>query len=177
MIEDPVQLRALGADVRTKILRLLRERAASTKELSEALGVPKGTVGYHVKVLERAGLIHVVATRQVRAITEKYYGRVARLYVLKSDERLPGFLRGGQVGARMLRQAAEELQASEDVHEASAAMHVRLRPVDVRRFQRRLSKLAADLQQAEDAEGETQALAYAFYRPGSALPAPEDDDA
>jgi len=54
---------------------------------------------------------------------------------------------------------------------------MRLRPADVRRFQRRLSKLAADLQQAEDAEGETHALAYAFYRPGSALPAPEDDGA
>ena len=45
--------------------------------------MPKGTVGHHLKVLETAGLVRVVRTRQVRALTEKYYGRVARLFELK----------------------------------------------------------------------------------------------
>ena len=47
---------------------------------------PQGTVGHHLKVLERGGLVRVVRTRQVRALTEKYYGRVARLFVLKTDD-------------------------------------------------------------------------------------------
>jgi hypothetical protein len=39
-------------------------------------------------VLEAAGLVKVVRTRRVRAMTESFYGRVARLFVLKSaDER------------------------------------------------------------------------------------------
>ena len=51
-----------------------------------ALDTPKGTVGHHLKVLEKAGLVRVVRTRKVRALTEKYYGRVARLFVLKSTD-------------------------------------------------------------------------------------------
>ena len=82
VVQDPKQLRALADVVRTKIVFLLRERAASITELAEALSSPKGTVGHHVKVLEQAGLIRVVRTRKVRALTEKYYGRVARLFVL-----------------------------------------------------------------------------------------------
>ena len=90
---------------------MLRERAASTSELAVALEAPKGTVGHHLKVLESAGLIHVVRTRKVRALTEKYYGRVARLFVLKSDEGMPDELRGGALAAMMLRQAADESAA------------------------------------------------------------------
>ncbi|MCL1598733.1 MAG: ArsR family transcriptional regulator, partial [Actinomycetia bacterium] len=37
-----------------------------------------GTGGYHTKVLEDAGLVRVVRTKKVRAMTEKYYGRVGR---------------------------------------------------------------------------------------------------
>ena len=40
---------------RTQLIQLLRDRARSTQELSMELGVPKGTVGHHLKVLESAG--------------------------------------------------------------------------------------------------------------------------
>ena len=49
-----------GGRDRRRILSLLRERAASTTELAQALGQPKGTVGHHVKVTEDAQLIRVV---------------------------------------------------------------------------------------------------------------------
>jgi DNA-binding transcriptional ArsR family regulator len=172
-----VQLRALGHDVRARIVTLLRERAASISELADVLEIPKGTVGHHVKVLERAGLIHVVATRRVRALTEKYYGRVARLFVLQSDESLPPAVKAGALGSLMLRQAADELAASGDVREASAMLHIRVRPADLRRFQRRLNKLAADFQLAEDPEGETHALTYALFRSTASLPPLRGDDA
>ncbi len=80
----PQQLKALGDETRRQILDLLLDRAATTTHLAEALGKPKGTVGYHLKVLEAAGLIRVVRTAQVRAMTEKYYGRVARTIVIKA---------------------------------------------------------------------------------------------
>ena len=60
-----------GTTCARKIVVLLRERAHSTTELAEKLGLPKGTVGHHVKVLEKAGLIRVVRTRKVRALTER----------------------------------------------------------------------------------------------------------
>jgi DNA-binding transcriptional ArsR family regulator len=86
-IEDAVlasthaQLKAVANDTRMDILNLLLERAATVTQLAEALDKPKGTVGYHTKVLEDAGMIRVVRTNKVRAITEKYYGRTGRTVV------------------------------------------------------------------------------------------------
>jgi len=72
------QVRALAHPVRTTVLGLLSERAASVAELAQALGRPKGTVAHHVAVLHRAGLVQVVRTRRVRAVEERFYGRAAR---------------------------------------------------------------------------------------------------
>src|SRR5215208_623529 len=80
------ELRAVADNTRRRILSLLRNRAASTTELAAALGQPKGTVGHHLKVLEEANLIRVVRTRKVRAMTEKYYGRTARLFLFEAEE-------------------------------------------------------------------------------------------
>lgn len=177
VVEDPKQLRALGDAFRARIVMMLRERAASTSELAGVLETPKGTVGHHVKVLEKAGLIRVVRTRKVRALTEKYYGRVARLFVLKGDEGIPDELRGGVLAATMLRQAADELIAAgdPDQNDSSALIHVRLTAEDRRRFEKRLNRLVADLQRAEDVDGTSHALAYALFRAPTPLPpAPVD---
>jgi DNA-binding transcriptional ArsR family regulator len=69
-----VVLGALADKLRLELLEMLRERPASTSELAARLDRPKGTVGHHLKVLERAGLVRVVRTRRVRAVTEKSYG-------------------------------------------------------------------------------------------------------
>jgi DNA-binding transcriptional ArsR family regulator len=82
-------LRALADDVRLRIVAILRERAATTTELAEQVGLAKGTVAHHLKVLESAGLVKVVRTRRVRAMTESFYGRVARLFVIKSTDDKP----------------------------------------------------------------------------------------
>ncbi|MBB5787687.1 ArsR/SmtB family transcription factor [Jiangella mangrovi] len=80
-LTEPAQYRALFDDTRMKIVHLLLERAATTSELAVALDKPKGTVGHHLKVLEYAGLVHVVRTKQVRAIEARYYGRTARVFL------------------------------------------------------------------------------------------------
>ena len=89
VVTETEQLRALADDVRLRIVAILRERAATTTELAENVGLAKGTVAHHLKVLESAGLVKVVRTRRVRALTESFYGRVARLYVIKSTDEKP----------------------------------------------------------------------------------------
>ncbi len=74
------QVRAIGHPLRTTILGLLHERAATVTEMATAVGRPKSTVAHHVNVLQRAGLVQVVRTRRVRAIDERYYGRTARMF-------------------------------------------------------------------------------------------------
>ncbi len=81
-IDTPAQLKALGDPLRSTIVDVVLERAMSVTELAERLDRPRGTIAYHVDVLVDAGLLHVVHTRKVRAIEERFYGRVALTYVL-----------------------------------------------------------------------------------------------
>src|SRR4051794_10145616 len=86
----PSQVKAIGHPVRTTILGLLHERAATVSELAAALERPKSTVAHHVKVLLDAGLVQVVRTRRVRAIEERFYGRTARLLYVSVERAADG---------------------------------------------------------------------------------------
>jgi DNA-binding transcriptional ArsR family regulator len=79
-LTEPAQVKAISHPLRTTILGLLHERAATVSELAVALERPKSTVAHHVKVLNEAGLVQVVRTRRVRAIEERFYGRTARMF-------------------------------------------------------------------------------------------------
>jgi len=137
--------------------------------------MPKGTVGHHVKVLEKADLVRVVRTRQVRALTEKYYGRVARLFVLRSADPVSEF-GGGSLTALMLRQAADEaIAARADEKGETGIVRARLAPADVTRFQKRLSKLLADFHGSADPAGDLHVLTFALFRSSTDLPPPADD--
>ncbi len=164
VVRESEQLRALGDDLRSEIVVLLRENAHSTTELAEKLGLPKGTVGHHVKVLEKAGLIRVVRTRQVRALTEKLYGRTARLFLFKSSDDADGEdVRN--VAAASLRTAVEEmLPLDDDDRTTFAVLRVRLTNADARRFVRRLEKLHEDILAADRQEGEPYGLADALFK-------------
>jgi DNA-binding transcriptional ArsR family regulator len=80
------QVRAISNPLRTSILGLLHERAATVTELAAAVDRPKSTVAHHVKVLAEAGLVQVVRTRRVRAIEERFFGRTARMFVVSLEQ-------------------------------------------------------------------------------------------
>ncbi len=84
------QVRAISDPLRTTILGLLHERAATVTELASAVKRPKGTVAHHVSVLTRAGLLRVVRTRRVRALEERYYGRTARMFYVSLGRHADG---------------------------------------------------------------------------------------
>ena len=86
----PAQVKAIGHPLRTTILGLLHERAATVTELAAALERPKSTVAHHVKVLTEAGLLQVVRTRRVRAIDERFYGRTARMFYVAVERSADG---------------------------------------------------------------------------------------
>jgi len=152
------QIRALGDDLRTKIIALIRDRARSIQELSRELGLPKGTVGHHVKVLEHAGLIRVVRTRQVRAVTEKFYGRTARLFLFEIEDNADA----RTIGAAALRQASYELELAS--HYASwGFVRSRLTSADAKRFERRVKRLIEDFRAAESPDGAAYALVSGFW--------------
>ena len=89
-LTTPSQVKAIGHPLRTTILSLLHERAATVAELAVALDRPKSTVAHHVKVLSQAGLVRVVRTRRVRAIEERFFGRTARMFFVAAERSSEG---------------------------------------------------------------------------------------
>ncbi|HWE14939.1 MAG TPA: winged helix-turn-helix domain-containing protein [Solirubrobacteraceae bacterium] len=72
-IDDPRYVRALAHPLRVRILALLAEGEASPVQLVQRLEATLGTVAYHVRTLEKLGLIEMVATHQRRGATEHVY--------------------------------------------------------------------------------------------------------
>ena len=80
VVTSPAELRAMSHPLRSTLLDLVLERAATVSELAGAVRRPKSTVAHHVKVLVDVGMLRVVRTRRVRAIDERFYGRTARVF-------------------------------------------------------------------------------------------------
>lgn len=157
--------------MRPRIVRLLRDRAQSTTELAQSLGLAKGTVAHHLKTLKRAGLERVVRTRKRRAMTERFYGRTARLFVVRGES-APGTGTRTSFAAASLRQASEEIATApfDENRSTVALLHVRLGDEDLQRFVHRLRRLAKEFSAAEDPRGEPYTLVASIF------PRPAGDD-
>lgn len=160
LVSEPPQLRAIADPFRAQLIQLLRDRARSTQELSEELGVPKGTVGHHLKVLESAGLIRVVRTRKVRAVTEKFYGRTARLFLYQTEDPADG----RAISATTLRQAASEIERG-GRSSGFGLVRARLAEKDMERLERRAQRLLDDFRAADTPGGRPSSLALGFWYP------------
>jgi DNA-binding transcriptional ArsR family regulator len=165
IVSEPAQLRAMADPFRVQLIQLLRDRARSTQELAEQLSMPKGTVGHHLKVLEAAGLIRVVRTRKVRALTEKFYGRTARLFLYQTEDPADG----RAISAVTLRQAANEVDLAPLVA-GFGLVRARLTEKEIDRFERRVKKLMEDFRGADKPGGAPSSLTAGIW-------ATETDDA
>jgi DNA-binding transcriptional ArsR family regulator len=153
VVTEPAQLRALADKLRITLLDLVLERAATVGEFAAAVGRPKSTVAHHVKVLVEAGLLRVVRTRRVRAIDERYYGRVARTIYIgvvdqPGDAQTPVCINGLSVAA------AESVPAHEADDLRSTLAHARIPRERAAEFWERVQALAREFAQIPR-EGDT----------------------
>lgn len=145
-LTTPSQVKALSHAIRTTILGLLHERAATVTELAVALERPKSTIAHHVKVLADAGLVQVVRTRRVRAIEERFYGRTARMFYI-------GIERGPE-GDEMPRDfndfevaAGESAAAFRDGTLWGFLRHARISEAQASEFWQRMAELVTEFDQ------------------------------
>ncbi len=173
VVTAPGQLRALADPLRTTLLDLLHERAATISELAQAVGRPKSTVSYHVNLLLEVGLLQVVRTRRVRAIEERYYGRVARtLYIgvltRPEDKQIVAPING-------LAQAAAEAapaHAADDLR--CTLVHARIPVEEVRNFWAQIQELARQFAQIPRSGDQVYGFAAGLY-PTDAPTLPDAD--
>ncbi len=77
-LETIEQLRAVADELRVRIVEQLTFRAMTVTQLAELFSEAPNKLHYHVRELERVGLLKKVETREKGAILEKYYRAVAK---------------------------------------------------------------------------------------------------
>jgi len=133
VVSDLDALQVLLHPLRIDILETLRT-PASAASVARVLGLPRQKVNYHLKELERAGLVREVEARRTGNFIETLYQAVARTFLVSpeaawSDSRRVDALRHQQalerlvtVGARLQRDAVALLdRAAFDGEEIASA--------------------------------------------------------
>ncbi|MFD9125067.1 ArsR/SmtB family transcription factor [Kitasatospora sp. NPDC059571] len=162
-IETDQQLHAVGSLPRHRVLRVLRDGPATITQIAERLGIAKGSSNYHVKVLAKAGIVHVVDTRRVRGVTEQYYAIAAKAIKLPEP--------GAGEPEHLVRHALADMEAATARDQRTVMLkHVRIGRAAFEEFEERLESLVRELA-ALSTPGEAPAdLLLAFYRPGDTAP-------
>src|SRR5262249_17239813 len=151
---------------RATLCALPLERAATVTELAQAVGRPKSTVAYHVNLLVNAGLLRVVRTRRVRAIDERYYGRVARTFYIGAlsraeDKEVVAAING------LAEAAAESVPAHLADDLRCLLVHARIPIEDVRTFWAQVQEVARRFAQIPRAGNQVYGLVAGLSRPAA----------
>jgi DNA-binding transcriptional ArsR family regulator len=173
VVEDVEALQVLGHPLRIRILELLRE-PGSAATVARAMGETRQKVNYHLKELERVGLVEAVGERRSGNFMETLYESVGRSFLVSprvawSDPRRVDALRQQHslerlvmVGAQLERDAISLLdRAAFDGEEiASAAVEVGVHFADERDRAAFLDEYLETVQKLCDRYGSGAGLPY-----------------
>jgi DNA-binding transcriptional ArsR family regulator len=175
-VATPAQLRAIADPLRSSLLDLTLERAATVSELAAAVGRPRSTVAHHVGVLVEAGMLRVVRTRRVRAIDERFYGRTGRT-INVGVARRPGEATVPVCVNSLSVAAAESVPAHEDDTLYSTLRHVRIPRESASEFWRRVEGLVREFTSLPRRGQTVYGFAVGLYPTDQpVLPEPTADD-
>src|SRR5436190_5501062 len=81
VIEDPAAAEVSLDPVRARLLAELRHPGSATT-LAHRVGLPRQKVNYHLRTLERHGLIELVEERKKGNVTERFLRAIAASFVI-----------------------------------------------------------------------------------------------
>jgi DNA-binding transcriptional ArsR family regulator len=171
------QMRALGDAVRTNITKAIQYQPLTAKEIARRLSMSPGTVGHHLHVLERAGLVQVVALRLVRGTVAKYYTRTARMYGFPANHATDA---APPIELDMATHCRDEVaqtvaEATDDTVCLTYFPHAIVAPDRVDYYAERIEALIAEfLAEAPTPDGKLMGLGAFFFTAPSAIQ-PKDE--
>jgi DNA-binding transcriptional ArsR family regulator len=167
-VSSEEQFKALGHPLRARIVQMTRFRPLTAKQIADELGSTPGAVGHHLQVLERAGLVRVVARRLINNLTvARYYVRTATIFVLDFPRELTG---DTPIELVLLDQVRDELLAALPHVREGTLMdawfpHKQLSPERMRQYWQRIGQLVEDfLREPPDPEGKAYSLFITAFR-------------
>src|SRR5215471_5695393 len=88
------ELRALAHPLRLRLVEEFAGEPRTTMQVAAAMGEPPTRLYHHVNALERAGILKLARTRQVRGTTEKYYEVARKTFGASAGSEITGRMRG-----------------------------------------------------------------------------------
>ncbi|MGO3019110.1 MAG: ArsR/SmtB family transcription factor [Anaerococcus sp.] len=79
------EINIVSDPIRLKIIMTLGATPKTAQNLSDALGVSRSKIHYHLKILEQNGIIEVADTELINGITQKYFLPVAKAFIPNSE--------------------------------------------------------------------------------------------
>jgi DNA-binding transcriptional ArsR family regulator len=86
VIEKPEAIRLIFSEKHNRILKMLAEKELSISDIARSLDINPGSVHYHLKELEKQGLVRQVRQEIKGGIVKKYYRSAAKRICLESPD-------------------------------------------------------------------------------------------
>ncbi|MBS7525503.1 helix-turn-helix domain-containing protein [Fusibacter paucivorans] len=84
VLKDLEQIKAISQQYRLQIVEAFENKPKTAKQIAETMGEPHGRVNYHIKMLEKVGIIELVEEIVKFGVVEKYYCPVAKKMMIDS---------------------------------------------------------------------------------------------
>lgn len=179
-IENVEQLRAIADLLRLRIIDMLLKQPMTVTQLGEVLGEAPAKVHYHVRELEKVGLLRLVETREKGGILEKYYQPIAREFSVEKslisappDEALATMSAIlSQIKDNFLRAFRQALEQKNEKPSMSIGFsRLYLTKEEQEQLARQMAELLKSYEKQRDIEGEREFLASIIVYPETPTPA------
>jgi DNA-binding transcriptional ArsR family regulator len=180
-IETVEQLRAISDALRIRIMNVLEKQPMTATQVGEELDMPAAKVHYHVRELEKVGLLELVETREKGGILEKYYQPIAHdirinktLLFSKTDETQAAFRELlDQISNGYLRAVRQALANDDpDIHHGLGIHleHLYLTDDELRNLSVQINELIQPFSKRRNIDGEYEVVFSQMMYPDSEEP-------
>jgi DNA-binding transcriptional ArsR family regulator len=178
IITTAEQFKAISDPIRGRILNIVRHHPSTAKQIAQRLNATPGAIGHQLHVLEKAGLVQVVARRMIRGIVAKYYTRTARIFMydmpLEVTDNIPADV---HIMTSARNELSEVLIDNKDSVRLGGFPHARLSPERAQEFAERVEALMNDfLQEPNDETGDVYGLSLFMFKSPDYLQAHPNTD-
>lgn len=145
------ELRALAHPLRLRLLEEFAGQARTTMQVAAAMGEPPTRLYHHVNALERAGILKLARTRQVRGTTEKYYEVAKKTFGADAGTPLTGRMKGSlrnltwvvfeEARGDLLAAIADSSKLTPETAPVALRMLLTLSPAQIANVRRKLLEL------------------------------------
>jgi Mn-dependent DtxR family transcriptional regulator len=110
------QVRAISDPYKIRILKTFGDMnvPATVKQIADSLEQVPAKVYYHVKKMEKLGILELIYTKEINGIIAKYYSTTAENFEVKCDDDIDDAYKSVMLGETQ-RMVAEHYKSSKDI--------------------------------------------------------------